>query len=51
MRNINSKRTLINFELKPVLLERFDKILIKKGLGKSEVLRAMVNEYIEKNEK
>lgn len=51
MRKLESKRTIVNFELKPTLLERFNRVLEKKGLGKSEVLRSMINEFVEKNEK
>ena len=41
-----SKRTLINFELSPILLERFDNINNIKGLKRSEVLRRLMDDYI-----
>ena len=43
------KRTLINFELNPILLERFDNVNNIKGLKRSEVLRRLMDDYIEKN--
>lgn len=43
------KRTMINFELNPILLERFDNVNNVKGLKRSEVLRRLMDDYIEKN--
>ncbi len=43
-------RHLVNFEMKSRFLERFEAVLKDKGLNKSEVIRGLLNEYIEKNE-
>ncbi len=42
---------VVSFEIKPRLIERFDRILIKKGMGKSETMRNLINNYVEKYEK
>jgi metal-responsive CopG/Arc/MetJ family transcriptional regulator len=41
---------IISFEVKPRLLERFNEVCDEKGLYKSEIMRNLLNEYIEKNE-
>jgi metal-responsive CopG/Arc/MetJ family transcriptional regulator len=45
------ERKLMNFEIKPILLERFNTVCKEKGLNKSEVIRSLINNYIEKNSK
>jgi len=45
------KRIMINFELNPILLKRFDNVNNIKGLKRSEVLRRLMDDYIEKNSK
>jgi len=51
MKRIERKTKVVTFEIKPTLLERFDEVLGKKGLGKSETIRGLIHEFIEKNSK
>ena len=43
------KRKVINFEIKPRLLERLDCIVIEKGMNRSEVIRCLINQYVDKH--
>ncbi len=45
------KRKVINFEIRPRLLERLDKIAEDEGLNRSEIIRSLVNGYVTKREK
>lgn len=42
---------LVTFESSPILLDKFDVIIHNKGIKRSEVIRQLMNEYIEKNDK
>lgn len=48
---VEFKRKLINFEIKPRLLGRLDEIVEDKGLNRSEVIRCLINEFVNKNKK
>ncbi len=45
-----SKRSLMNFEIKTNLSKRFIKICVKKGLSRSEVIRGLIDKYVEEQE-
>ncbi len=45
----NNKKTMIT-EISNVLYGRFDKVIQSKGLNRSETIRMLMNEYVEKNE-
>ena len=45
------KTKVVSFEIKPRLIERFEEILREKGMGKSEVMRGLINQYVEKHTK
>jgi len=40
------KGRVISFEIQPKLIERFNDVLIRRGLNKSETMRHLINEYI-----
>ena len=42
---------VINFEVNPILAKRFDEMVHKKGLRRSETIRNLMNQYVESNEK
>jgi len=42
-------KTLITIELSEILLTDFDTIISKRGLNRSEVIRNIISEYIDKN--
>lgn len=44
-----SKKHFIAIDVTKVLLDHFDKIIEFKGFNRSEVIRALMGEYIEKN--
>jgi metal-responsive CopG/Arc/MetJ family transcriptional regulator len=45
----NNEHKVIIVRLNKRLIEHFDKIVVEKGLSRSEVIRSLMNEYIEKN--
>lgn len=47
----NRKGKVVSFEIKPRLLDRFNEICEEKGFSKSELMRSLINDYIEKNSK
>jgi len=47
----NRKGKVVSFEIKPRLLDRFNEICEEKGLSKSELMRSLINNYIENNSK
>ncbi len=47
----NRKGKVVSFEIKPRLLERFNEICEEKGLSKSELMRNLINQYLEINNK
>lgn len=40
------KGRVISFEIKPKLIERFNEVLNRRGLSKSEVMRNLIDQYI-----
>ncbi len=44
-------KTIITMELSDILLDRFDKAVKKKGRQRSEVVRQLMDEYIDRTEK
>ena len=40
---------LVTFESSPILLSKFDIIVNNKGLKRSEVIRQLMDKYIEEN--
>ena len=49
IRKRNTK--IISFEVKPRLLDRFNELCDEKGLSKSEILRNLLNDHLEKHSK
>ena len=47
----NRKTKIISFEVKPRLLDRLNALCDEKGLCKSEILRNLLNQYLEVNDK
>lgn len=42
-------KTLVTMELSTILLANLDTIVSNKGLNRSEVIRNMISDYIDKN--
>ncbi len=45
------KPQVITLKISKVLLDQYDKILERKGINRSEAIRAYMVDYIEKNSK
>lgn len=44
-----NKPQMICIKINPILLSKFDKVIKRKGLNRSEAIRALMVEYTEKN--
>ena len=42
-------KTLVTMEISTVLLGNLDTIVLNKGLNRSEVIRGLIDDYIDKN--
>ena len=42
-------KTLVTLEISTVLLGNLDTIVLNKGLNRSEVIRNLIDDYIDKN--